>query len=67
MHVEPHWHLEKDENLGTSETEIIAYQKDGDDLIPLILIQGGESVWLSREQAETLRNFINQEVLGEPS
>jgi hypothetical protein len=58
---ETHWHLPSEG--GISEIELIANDKQDDQTIPLTLMQGSESVWLSKEQVEALRSFIDEKVL----
>ena len=59
---EPHWHLPEDQ--GFTEIELVANYHDdvNDSPIPLTIMQGDESVWFSREQAEALVTFIQEKV-----
>lgn len=59
---EPHRHLADDD--GRFETELVGnYKTDEDEIIPLSIIQGNDTVWLSRDQAEALADFIKEKVL----
>lgn len=58
---EIHWHIPSDD--GADDLELIANYNEGARNVPLSIIQGQDTVWLSKEQAKALNLFLTDKVL----